>query len=246
MEKYFFEAFDGLTRLGPGSKESTLKAIAMFDKAEEPIRILDVGCGNGIHTLLLAGALPNASIVAIDNHAPYIESLNQSAKRYGFSDRVIGKCLSMFEMDFEEDSFHLIWSEGAIYIAGFEKALRDWKRFLKKDGYLICSEVIWLTDHPSKEAYDFWQKEYPEIDTLENKIQQIKAAGYHYQSHFTTPVTDWTEHYFSPLQNNLHIMREKYKDNEVAKEVIDTLQAEIDLYYKCFSEYGYVFFAMSK
>ncbi|MBO8157181.1 MAG: class I SAM-dependent methyltransferase [Bacillaceae bacterium] len=247
MEKYFFEAFEGLSRLAPGSKASTLKAISMFNRSkEDPIRILDIGCGNGIHSMLLAQEFPNASVIAIDNHGPFIKHLNETAKKYGLSDRVTGKCMSMFEMPFKESSFDLIWSEDAIYIAGFEKGLRDWKKYLKKDGYLICSEISWITNTPSEEISAYWNEDYPFIDTIENKIKQIERAGYQYQSHFILPVTDWTDHYYTPLQNNLNQMKKKYKDNEVAKQVIDELQTEIDMYHKYSHEYSYVFYSMTK
>lgn len=246
MEKYFFEAFHGLDRLAPGSKISTLKALSMFNPSKEHINILDVGCGNGIHTMLLAQEFPKASIIAIDNHMPYIETLNKTASNLKLSDRVVGKCISMLDMPFEENFFDLIWSEGAIYIAGFEKGLRDWKRFLKKEGYLICSELCWTTNTPQEEIYAYWIEEYPLIDTIENKIKQIKNAGYHYESHFIIPVSDWTDNYYTPLQHNLTMMLEKYKNNEIAKQVIDTLQIEIDLYHKYSSQYSYAFFGMSK
>ncbi len=245
MEKYFFEAFKNLDRLGPGSKASTLKAVSVFNKSSEPIKILDVGCGNGIHTILLAKEFPNASIIAIDNSTSFIENLNKTAKDHGVSDRVVGKCISMFEMPFEDHSFDLIWSEGAIYIAGFQNGLRDWNRLLKDDGYLICSEISWLIDHPSKEIYDFWHSDYPQIDTIKNKINQIENSGYSYKSHFVSPITDWTDNYYNPLQNNLNRMLEKYKDNEVAKQAINILQSEINLYHKYYSEYSYVFYVMS-
>ncbi|SNS52461.1 Methyltransferase domain-containing protein [Anaerovirgula multivorans] len=246
MEKYFFEAFEGLDRLAPGSKASTLKAISMFNNSKEHIKILDIGCGNGIHTMLLAQEFPNALIIAIDNHMPFIEHLNNTAQKYGLSDRVIGKCISMFEMPFEDNSFDLIWSEGSIYIAGFENGLRDWKRFLRDDGYFICSELSWIINTPSEEICGFWNEEYPQIDTIENKINQIKNTGYSYKSHFIMPVTDWTENYYTPLQKNLNVMLKKYENNQVAKQVINMLQTEINLYHKYCSEYSYVFYIMSK
>lgn len=246
MEKYFFEAFNGLDRLAPGSKASTLKAISMFNSSKEHIKILDIGCGNGIHTMLLAQEFPNSTIIAIDNHMPFIDNLNNTVQKYRLSNRVIGKCISMFEMPFEDNSFDLIWSEGSIYIVGFEKGLQDWKRFLKDNGYLICSEVSWITNTPSEEIYSFWNEEYPQIDTIENKINQIKSAGYSYQSHFVMPITDWTQNYYNPLQYNLSRMIKKYNDNEIAKQVINMLQKEINLYQKYCNEYSYVFYVMSK
>lgn len=246
MEKYYFEAFEGLTRLGPGSKESTLKAISMLGREEDIIQILDIGCGVGAHTILLAHAFPNATIIAIDNHMPYIEKLNETINECGLSHRVLGRFISMFEMPFDDNSFDLIWAEGSIYIAGFRNGLKDWKKLLKSDGCLVCSELSWITDLPSEDIYTFWNEEYPQIDTIENKIAQIKSEGYNYKSHFIMPVTDWTDNYYSPLQSNLNNMLEKYKDNEIAKEVIGMLQAEINLYHKYSSEYSYVFYMMFK
>lgn len=246
MEKYFFEAFEGMDRLGPGSKESTLKALSMYKMRNDNHSVLDIGCGNGIHTMILADEMKNASILAIDNSKTFIENLNNKAKEHGISDKVIGKCISMFEMPFDDKSFDLIWSEGAIYIAGFENGLRDWKRFIKDGGYLICSEISWLVDSPSQEIYEFWNSEYPKMDTIENKIKQIENAGYTYKSHFISPVTDWTDNYYTPLENNLNIMREKYIDNDTAQQVIGILQKEIDLYKKYKDEYSYVFYIMTK
>lgn len=246
MENYFFEAFEGMDRLAPGSEESTLKAISMYKGPREAPDILDIGCGNGIHTMLLAREFSNAKIIAIDNHQGFVEELNNKVSSMGWSDRVSGKCISMFDMNFDEESFDLIWSEGAIYIAGFERGLKEWKKFLKEDGFLICSEVSWIVDNPSDEISAFWEEEYPQIDTIENKIKQIEAAGYTYQGHFVLPSRDWTDNYYDPLQANLDRMLEKYRENDMAKQVVAMLQHEIDMYHKYMDEYSYVFYAMTK
>ena len=104
------------------------------------MKFLDVGCGIGTHTLILARKFSETDIVAIDNYAPHIEKLNAVVAECGLGNRVYGVVMSMFGMTFENDSFDLIWSEGVAYIVGFSHALRDWKRLLKPDGYMICSE----------------------------------------------------------------------------------------------------------
>lgn len=143
MEKYFYEAFEGMKRFGPGSDESTMRAAEMFPAKKKP-KILDIGCGIGTHTFAVAKKFPDADITAIDIYEPHIEKLNSLASEYGLSDRVRGIVMSMFEMTFENESFDLIWSEGAAYIAGFSNAIKDWKRLLKPGGYIICSEISWL------------------------------------------------------------------------------------------------------
>lgn len=244
MEKYFFEAFDTLERLSPGSDKSTIQATSFVDDNNKNMTILDIGCGVGIHTLLLAKVFPNATIKAIDSHVPYIDILNHKAQTQGISNRVIGEHASMFDMPFEENIFDIIWAEGSIYVAGFENGLNDWKKYLKNGGYLICNELSWITNNPSQESYSFWNEEYPQIDTISNKIKQIEKMGYTFVSEFTLPKEDWIDNYYGPLQANLDFMKQKYTKNRVALEVIAMIQEEINLYHRYSDDYSYVFYIM--
>lgn len=245
MDKYFFEAFEGMGRLAPGSEASTRKAMALFPRDDGKLEVLDIGCGNGIQTLLLAEEFPGASITAIDIHGPFIESLNRRAREAGLSGRVRGKVLSMLDMAFEAESFDLLWAEGSIYVAGFEKALRDWKRYLKPGGHLICSEVVWLTDTPSPESRAFWKEEYPQIGTVAEKTKQIEQAGYEVLGSFLMPREDWRA-FYGALGENLEKMRKKYGSRKEALQVIEMMKREIDMYEAHSDEYGYAFFAMRK
>ncbi len=245
MEKYFFEAFENMERLGPGSTESTIEAISSLDKNKD-VKILDIGCGVGTHTFILANELENAEIIAIDNNEDYILKLNENAEKLGLSNRVKGICMSMFEMTFEEKSFDCIFAEGAIYIAGFTNGLLDWKRLLKEDGMLICSEISWIVDEPSQKPKSFWQEAYPQIDSIKNKVKQAEDLGYEALSHFVLPKEAWTDNYYIPLQNSLEKMKNKYDSNDEASTVISMIQQEIDLYYEFSDEYSYVFYVLKK
>ncbi len=245
LEKKFFEAFEGMSRMAPGSEASTQKAADLLSRQDEPLEILDIGCGNGVHSLLLARLFSKAVITAIDNHGPYIHNLNQSAMAQGLSHRVKGQVADMFQMPFKPESFDLIWSEGAIYIIGFQRGLKEWKSLLKPEGVIICSEAVWLCETPSPEIFDFWKAEYPEIDTIATKLKQISEAGYTSLDHFVMPSRDWLS-YYEPLQKNLDQMKEKEGHLPVVQEVTQALQREIDLYYQYGNEYSYAFFVMTK
>ncbi len=245
METYFYEAFENMERLGPGCKQSTLKAISFINK-NKSIRILDIGCGVGTHTFLLAKQLPNATIIAIDNNQDYINQLNSKAKSLNLEDRVTGICMSMFEMTFADNSFDYIFAEGAIYIAGFTKGLSDWKRLLRKNGIIICSEISWIVKNPSEEIKAFWENGYSQMDSFENKASVTEEVGYKLVDSFPLPKEAWIENYYVPLQKNIDKMHHKYIDNKEALEVVNMIQQEIDLYYKYSDEYNYIFYILEK
>ena len=105
----FFEMFAGLPRQGPGDATSTLRALALLPGISPATRVLDVGCGTGLQTRVLAQNSP-ARFVAVDNHAPFVEELNRQAQELGLADRLEGRVADMRRLDFASASFDLIWS----------------------------------------------------------------------------------------------------------------------------------------
>jgi SAM-dependent methyltransferase len=150
----------------------------------------------------------------------------------------------MTALDFEPGSFDGIWSEGAIYIIGFEKGLREWQPLLKKGGYLAATELSWLKPAPPVEAKTFWNENYPRIQTREENLALLQKAGYHEISHFTLPESAWWQDYYTPLETRIAILAEKYRNNNEALAFLDNSQREIDLYRKYSEWYGYVFYVM--
>lgn len=246
MDKYFYEIFENMERLSPGSDETSKKALSLFPGLGGEIDILDIGCGKGADTFLMADVFPGARITSIDIYEPYIDHLNKKAARKGISDRVSGRCLSMRDMPFEEGAFDLIWAQGSIYVIGFKEGMRQWRRHLKDGGYLICSEVVWLTDEPSEESVEFWEEEYPGIDTIDHKIKLIEKEGYLYKNAFIVPKSDWDENFYRLLKRNIGELKGKYRYNETALEVMRVMEREAYFYDVHSEEYGYAFFGMRK
>ena len=118
----FRELTEGLPRQAPGSAAATLRALGLVRGLPTSPRILDVGCGPGAQTIELARAT-NGWIVAVDIRQRFLDELTERAAAAGVLPQVTTINTSMFDMDFADASFDLIWSEGAIYIQGFAAGL---------------------------------------------------------------------------------------------------------------------------
>jgi methylase of polypeptide subunit release factors len=67
----FLEIYGTLPRAGPGSTADTLRALSMVPHTD--VRsVLDLGCGPGAQTLVLAEVLPEADILALDLNPPMV------------------------------------------------------------------------------------------------------------------------------------------------------------------------------
>ena len=241
----FFELFSGLPRQGPGSAASTRRALGLVPGVGRETRVLDVGCGTGAQTLVLAESSP-ARIVAVDNHPPFVDELNRTARERGLADRLEARVADMRRLDFADGSFDLIWCEGAIYNVGVEAGLRDWRRLLRPGGHIALTEACWRKPEPPAACAAFWEQEYPAIRDTTALLEAIDACGYHTVGHFALPASAWWDDYYRPLQENVTAFRERHRDAPDAQELADQCQKEIDVWHAYSEFYGYEFLVLRR
>jgi SAM-dependent methyltransferase len=240
--RLFFEMFSGLPRQGPGDAASTLRALALVPGVGPDTRVLDIGCGTGLQTRVLALHSP-ARFVAIDHHPPFVEELNRQARALGIADRVAARVGDMRRLDVAPGSCDLIWCEGAIYVIGVEAGLREWRRLLVPGGHLVLSEVCWTTSDPPPECAAFWAREYPAIRDTSALLSVIADCGYETVGHFPMPPSAWWDDYYRPLQQNV-TARLRHQQEPDAQELADRVQREIDIWHAYREWYAYEFFVM--
>lgn len=243
MHDLFFDLFSELPRLGPGDSDSTRRALSRVPELTQRARILEIGCGTGAQTFVLAHSTP-AKIFAIDCHVPYVDALNKKAADLGVADRVVAYVGDMRQLDFSNESFDLIWCEGAIYNMGVATALREWRRLLQRDGFIAFTEVCWRKPEPPKECKSFWDKEYPAIRSVDMLLTKVVRCGYEIVEHFALPESAWWDEYYRALQDSITTFRERYMDDVEAQSLCDQCQQEIDIW-RAYSEfYGYEFLVL--
>ncbi|NBC83109.1 MAG: methyltransferase domain-containing protein [Bacteroidetes bacterium] len=229
-------------RQGPGSNEMTNKALEFVNVTNtNALKILDIGCGTGAQTIVLAEQL-NGSITAVDQAPEFLEQLQTRANEKGMSNRITTLPGSMDKLPVPDAGFDIIWSEGAIYNMGFEKGLNYWKQFLKPNGYLAVTEISRLTRHQPSELTTYWKNEYPAMDGISGNIQTIEKCGLLPVAHFVLPNECWTDNYYHPLQKKFPEFLVKHGSNPAALKVIEHEMQEIDIFNKYNQYFGYVFY----
>jgi len=243
--RHFHEIYEAMPRQGPGDRGSTLRALALLPRLTAAQRILDVGCGSGAQTIDLAQAT-EAQIVAVDIHAPFVAQLARRAAELGLAERIRTEVCDMNDLPFADGSFDVVWSEGAIFVVGFDDGLRAWRRLLVPGGYLVVSDLCWLRDDPPAELRAFFESEGADVGVVEERRRVVTGAGYRLVDDFVLPELGWSQNYYAPLEAAVARFREVHEGDAEALEVAAGCQHEIEMFRKHAGAFGYVFFVMQR
>ncbi|MCL2931691.1 MAG: class I SAM-dependent methyltransferase [Trichodesmium sp. MAG_R03] len=243
--RLIYEYYSTIERQGPGSPEVTIKALSFIDNLTDESKIADIGCGTGAQTMAIANNT-SGNITAMDLSPIFIDIFNINSHKLNLQNRVNGIVASMDNLPFQNEELDLIWSEGAIYNIGFERGINEWYKFLKKGAFLAVSEASWFTQERPVEINDFWNNEYPEIDTIPNKVTQMQKAGYIPIATFVLPENCWTEYFYAPQVSAQEKFLQKYVGNKTAEELVENQRHEAKFYDKYKDFYGYVFYIGKK
>ena len=233
-------------RQGPGSSIETIKALNFINISKhQKLKVADIGCGSGGQTITLAKNI-EGQIIAVDLFPDFLDELNVRAKELGFQERINTVEKSMEDLPFDNNELDIIWSEGAIYNIGFETGIKKWKNYLKSGGFLAVSEITWITNSRPQEIEEFWNEEYPEIDTASNKIRILEENGYSPIGYFILSQNSWIDNYYKPLEKRFSAFLEKHNNSEIARNIVEEQKEEIRKYKKYKDYYSYGFYIAKK
>jgi SAM-dependent methyltransferase len=195
----FFELYESLPRQGPGNRACAARALALCRDLPSTPAVLDLACGVGGQTIHLA-ELTLGSIVAIDSHAPSIERLRARVSALGLSQQVSPVVGDMADAGLPPASFDLVWSEGALYNIGVEKALRICHGLLRPGGYLAFTDAVWCKDNPPPEVKKSFDRDYPTMSRIADVLATINRSGFSMIGHFTLPDEAWWDDFYRPME----------------------------------------------
>ena len=240
-----FKLFEQLPQQGPGSDRSTRRALSALPKMPSSPRVFDLGCGTGRQTLVLARET-GGTVTAVDPHEPFLAKLQERALDAGLSGRIRTRAASILELDDEPDRCRLVWSEGALYTVGLERALSIAHRLLERNGLLAFTELTWLTPDPPPPAREFWTAAYPDMGTVDVNSARCRTAGFRVLDTFPLPPEDWTQEYYAPSQQAIAELRRERGSLDELEGPVAELEREFALFEKYGSCYGYVFYIVQR
>lgn len=133
MNNEYFEIRDNCRK---GLLQYLSKALTILPILKEP-KILDVGCGTGVPSLLLAEKF-NGHITATDTDTKLLNRLKEKIEKLNHTDRFTLNNCSLFDID--ESQFDLIIAEGLLNVVGFQKGFLKILKLLNRNRFLIIHD----------------------------------------------------------------------------------------------------------
>ena len=233
----------GLQRKGPGRAACTRDALARLGPhlPERP-RVADLGCGSGASALVLAATL-RVPVLAVDLDPGFITELEAQAAAGGLAGLIEARVGDIAEPPVGPASLDLIWSEGAVYLLGFEAGLARWRPLLRPGGCLAVTELSWFGDDRPPEAAAFFAEEYPAMASVEANDIRAQRAGFEVLETFPLPSDAWWDYYHPLLARCAEL--EPGADPPLAAAIAAT-RREVAIFERHAPSYGYVFYLMRR
>jgi SAM-dependent methyltransferase len=234
--------FGGMAKLGPGDDADTLRMLRLLPTRRFRL-VVDAGCGTGRQTLVLARELRTV-VHAVDSHESFLDDLRRRARDARLDHLVHVLCRDMNDIPRIFQGIDLLWSEGAAYNIGFRDALKVWRPALTASGFLVVSELSWLTEQAPDEARGFFATGYPDMRSVRDNVAAAEDAGYQVLATHTLPRHSWVDGYYDVLAQRAKDLLD-HADSSVREFAADTIR-EIEVFDRSEDSYGYVFYVLQR
>jgi len=104
-------------------------------------KVLDYGCGNGIHSIFLAKSGAE-KVIGIDLSEKSLAIARKRAKREGLEEKIEFLKMDCEKMEFPDNSFDIIFDGGTFSSLDLQKAVPELARILRPNGSLIGIETF--------------------------------------------------------------------------------------------------------
>lgn len=186
--------------------ERTQPAIDLVNRINinNPKKILDIGCGPGNSTQVLAEKFPEAYILGIDSSINMIESAIKNYPKLDFK-----FCDASKDLDILDKDFNIVFSNACIqWIPNHEKLLKDMLRLLDKNGVLAVQTPMNYEEPIHKIISEITESEKWKMEFSNPRIfYNLKQEKYFdLLSDISSEFNIWETTYYHKLKSHKDIM----------------------------------------
>jgi SAM-dependent methyltransferase len=111
-------------------------------------RVLEVGCGSGSMSRLIARSFPRAEVFAVDQRQQYLDFAAAQARAEGIRNLVFGRG-DVFALPFADATFDVVWTKYLLqWVKDQKRALAELKRVTRPGGSVVSCDVVGVAiDH---------------------------------------------------------------------------------------------------
>jgi cyclopropane fatty-acyl-phospholipid synthase-like methyltransferase len=244
IDDFFYEIFSDMPRLAPGSDSLTKLALSKIEVKDSNL-VLDLGCGIGSQSLILAESIPG-KIICLDNYEPFLDKIKNSSTQNSAAAQIETSLQDMNDISFENEFFDLIWAEGSLYVLGIGKGLQKLYSLLKPGGFAVFSDLNFTEYDIPEELTSFFNLEYPDMMHYKETIKEINESSFNLRDWFAADYAAHWDNYWKPLEERVERYYKIFESDSAKTEILDSLQREVDIFKKYSAYFGYHFYILEK
>ncbi|APE30299.1 methyltransferase type 11 [Halomonas aestuarii] len=131
----------GIDQLHLGGRRAS-RALAALGELAPGARVLDVGCGTGGASRLLAAEL-GCEVTGLDITAAFVEVAGWLSRATGLDDRTRFLCADAARVPLPDASLEVVWCQHALMnMPDAAAVLAEWRRLLVPGGRVLLHEVV--------------------------------------------------------------------------------------------------------
>ncbi len=167
--------FSGDARLG--LSRECVRRMARSARLGNGSKVLDLGCGNGGATLLLAREF-GCSVVAADSDAAALDALSRRLRSQSLDARVEPLKVDFAQLTFADGEFNLVLAP-ANPVYSFSDAATKLRRYLPPRGRLLICHPVRVAQQIAPALTDYWERRLGRPLMFPRELLQILAeSGY--------------------------------------------------------------------